>query len=341
MSRLPSTRKMVQFTGAKYRSGREVTLTIAVFAALYATGAPAQYNYPDRPLRMLIVFPPGGIADGFARIFAPPLADALGRPVVIENRPGANGIVGAEMAVKSAPDGYTLFIGNISHAINVTLYRKLNYDFVRDFAPVTLMNSVTTIAVVHSSAQVKSVKELIALAKARPGQIDYGSPGSGSAAHLAAALFSSMAGITMNHVPYKGGGPALVALIGGEIFLSFLTPVAVIQHLKTGKLRGLAVTSAKRSPLTPDLPTISESGLNGYDVFIWEGMMVPSGTPNEIISRLHAESVKALSRPDVNERLNALGVEGIGSTPGELASHIRSEIAKWAKLVNATGARVD
>ena len=301
----------------------------------------AQQSYPNRLIRLIVAFPPGGAADAFGRIIGPPLAEALGRPVVVENRPGAGTNIGAEIAAKSAPDGYTLFLGSISHAINVTLYNKLNYDFARDFAPVTHATSISLIVVVHPSIPAKSVKELIALAKARPGQLDYSSSGSGSVAHLGAAVFNSMAGMKMNHVPYKGGGPAVIALIGGEASVGFPTAPSVIQHVKAGKLRGLAVTSAQRSPFTPDLPTVSESGLSGYDVVAWDGIVVPVGTPNEIIARLNAETVKALKRQDVKERLDAVGLIPVGTTPDQFGAHIRSEIAKWAKAVKESGARAE
>jgi len=306
-----------------------------------ATMTQAQAQYPVKPVRLIVPFPPGGASDALGRIIGPPLAEALGRPVVIENRGGAGANIGAEIAAKSAPDGYTLFLGNVGHAINVTLYGRLNYDFVKDFAPVAQISSGSLIVVVHPSVPAKSVKELVALAMARPGQLDYSSSGSGSVAHLAAALFSNMAGVKMNHVSYKGGGPAVIALMGGEVSLGFPTMPSVIQHVKSGKLRGLAVSTPRRSPFMPDLPTISEAGVSGYEVSGWQGLLVPTGTPNEIISRLHAESVKALSRQEVKERLSATGIEPTGSTPEQFAGHIRREIAKWAKVVKASGARVD
>jgi len=301
----------------------------------------AQGQYPGKPVRLIVPFPPGGGTDTLARILGQKLADVLGQQVVIDNRPGAGTNIGAEIAAKAPPDGYTVLMGNIAHAINVTLYSKLSYDLVRDFAPVTLLASTPNILVVHPSLPVKSAKELIALAKARPGQLDYASSGGGSSAHLAAELFSNMAGVKMTHVPYKGGGPAVIALIGGQCSVGFATTPSVINHVKSGKLRGLAVTTAQRSPSTPDLPTISEAGVAGYEAGTWYGLLVPAGTAKEIVARLHAESVKLLKLPEVKERLDATGFEPIGSTPEQFAAYIRSEIEKWAKVVKASGARAD
>jgi tripartite-type tricarboxylate transporter receptor subunit TctC len=304
--------------------------------------APAQaQQYPTKPIRLILPFPPGGGSDAFARIFGPKLAEALGQPVVIENRPGAGANIGAEVAAKAPPDGYTLFLGNVAHAINVSLYSKLNYDLVRDFAAVSLLASTPNIVVVHPSVPAKSVKELIALAKARPDQLDVASSGAGSSAHLAGALFNNMAGTKMNHVPYKGGGPAVVALVGGQVSVGFATAPSVVQHVKGGKLRGLAVTSAQRSPSMPDLPTVSEAALKGYEAGTWYGMLVPAGTPKGVITRLHAESVKLLALPDVKQRLDASGFELIGTTPEQLAAYIRSEIDKWTKVVRSAGVRAD
>ncbi len=306
-----------------------------------AGGAAAQPQYPGRPVRLIVPFPPGGGTDTLARILGQKLTEALGQQVVIDNRPGAGTNIGAEIAAKAPPDGYTVLMGNIAHAINVTLYAKLSYDLVRDFAPVTLLASTPNILVVHPSVPARSAKELIALAKARPGQLDYASSGGGSSAHLAAELFNSMAGVKMTHVPYKGGGPAVIALVGGQCSVGFATTPSVLPQVKSGKLRGLAVTSAQRSASTPDLPTLSEAGVPGYDAGTWYGLLVPTGTPKEIIARLHAESTRQLRQPDVRERLDATGFEPIGNTPEEFGAYIRSEIEKWSKVVKASGARAD
>jgi tripartite-type tricarboxylate transporter receptor subunit TctC len=301
----------------------------------------AQAQYPTKPVRLIVPFPPGGGSDTLARILSPKLAEVLGQQLVIDNRPGGGTNIGAEIAAKSQPDGHTLLMGNVSHAINVTLYAKLNYDLVKDFAPVSLMASTPNILVVHPSVQAKSVKELVALARAQPGKLDYASSGSGSSAHLAAELFSSMAGVKMNHVPYKGGGPAVIALVGGQCQVGFATTPSVIQHVKSGKMRGLAVTSAQRSSSTPDLPTVSEAGVPGYEAGTWYGLLVPAGTPKGIVTRLHAESVKLLQLSDVRDRLDAAGFDPIGNSPAEFATHIRGEIAKWKKVVQAAGVRAD
>jgi tripartite-type tricarboxylate transporter receptor subunit TctC len=298
-------------------------------------------QYPSKPVRLIVPFPPGGGSDTLARILSPKLAEVLGQQLVIDNRPGGGTNIGAEIAAKSQPDGHTLLMGNVSHAINVTLYTKLGYDLVKDFAPVSLMASTPNILVVHPSVQAKSVKELVALARAQPGKLDYASSGSGSSAHLAAELFSSMAGVKMNHVPYKGGGPAVVALVGGQCQVGFATTPSVIQHVKSGKMRGLAVTSAQRSPSTPDLPTVSEAGVAGYEAGTWYGFLVPAGTPKAVVTRLHAESVKLLKLPDVRERLDAAGFDAIGSSSAEFSTYIRTEIDKWRKVVRAAGVRAD
>jgi tripartite-type tricarboxylate transporter receptor subunit TctC len=312
-----------------------------VFGVALATAAYAQAQYPAKPIRLIVPFPPGGGTDTLARVYGQKLGELLSQQVLIDNRPGGGTNIGAEIAAKSPPDGYTLFMGNISHTINVTLYSKLGYDLVRDFAPVTLLASTPNILVVHPSIPAKSVKDLVALAKARPGQIDYSSSGSGTSSHLAAELFSNMAGVKMTHVPYKGGGPSVVALVGGQVSVGFATTPSVISHIKSGKMRGLAVTTAQRSPLTPDLPTISEAGLPGYEAGTWYGLLVPAGTSKEIVTRLHGESVKLLKFPVVKDRLDAAGFETIGTTPDQFAAYIRTEIDKWAKVVRASGARAE
>ena len=236
---------------------------LSIIAAVLLAISSAHAQYPAKPVRLIVPFPPAAGTDTLARIYGQKLGDLLGQQVLIDNRPGGGTNIGAEIAAKSPPDGYTALMGNIAHAINVTLYSKLAYDFVKDFAPVTLLASTPNILVVHPSLPVRSVKELIALAKARPGQLDYASSGSGSSSHLAAELFSSMAGVKMTHIPYKGGGPAVVALAGGQVSVGFATTPSVIGHIKSGKMRGLAVTTAQRSPSTPELPTMSEAGRRG------------------------------------------------------------------------------
>jgi tripartite-type tricarboxylate transporter receptor subunit TctC len=311
-----------------------------LFAVVVASVAFAQ-QYPARPLRLIVPFAPGGGTDTLARAINTKLTEAFGRQVVIDNRPGAGANIGAEMAAKSAPDGYTLLMVSLSHAINASIYSKLNYDLIRDFAPVTLLAGTAHVLVVHPSLPARTVKELVALAKARPGQLDYASSGSGSTSHLAAALFGAMTGATMNHIPYKGGGPAVIALVGGEASVGFATTPSVIQHVRSGRLRGLAVTSLQRLPSAPDLPTVSESGVAGYEAVAWYALLVPAGTPREIVVRLHAETVRILGLADVRERLDAAGFEVMTSSPERCGTYMKSEVEKWAEVVKASGARVD
>jgi tripartite-type tricarboxylate transporter receptor subunit TctC len=320
---------------------KSLHVLLAAAAVFMGCIAAAQAQYPVKPIRFILPFPPGGGTDTLGRIIGAKLSEALGQQVVMDNRPGAGANIGAELAAKSPPDGYTLLMGNIAHSINVTLYSKLNYNFLRDLAPVSLLASTPNIVVVHPSVPATSIKQLVALAKARPNELDVASSGSGSSAHLAGVLFMQLAGVKMNHVPYKGGGPAVIALVSGEVSVGFATTPSVIAHIKSGRLRGLAVTGAQRSASTPDLPTVSEAGVKGYEVTGWYGILVPAGTPQDVISRLHAESVKVIKLPDVRQKLDAAGFEAIGTTPEEFGAFMRSEVEKWAKVVKAAGVRVD
>ena len=301
----------------------------------------AHAQYPSKTVRLIVPYPPGGGTDTLARVLSQRLGEALGQQVVIDNRPGAGANLGVEIAARAPNDGHTLLMAAISNAISASLYRKLNYDLVRDFAPITLLATTPHIVVVHPSLPVKSVKELIAFAKARPGQLAYSSSGSGTPSHLGGELFDSMAGVKLTHVPYKGGGPSVIALVGGEVSVGFATMPSVISHVKAGKLRGLAVTTAQRSPTTPDLPTVSEAGVPGYEMGSWYGLLSPAGTPREVVMRLNAEMAKILKLPDVKQRLDALGFEVLVSTPEEYGAFTKNEIEKWAKVVKASGARVD
>ena len=311
-------------------------VTLGAFPAL----ASAQ-TYPQKPIRFILPFPPGGGTDTLGRIVGQKLGESLGQQVVIDNRPGAGANIGAELAAKSPPDGYTIFMGNVAHTINESLYSKLNYDLVRDFAPVTMLGLTANIVVVHPSVPAKSLKELIALAKARPGELNYASSGSGSSSHLAGELFKNMAHINMTHIPYKGGGPAVVNLISGEASVGFATMPSALPHVKAGKLRALAVTTSQRSQAAPDLPTVAEAGVPGYEASTWYCLLLPAGTPHDIVARLNTEMVKVLGHADVKNRLTGLGYEITTTTPEQLAAHIRSEIAKWGKVVKATGIHVD
>jgi len=317
-----------------------------LFAALlpvllfYPVSATAQ-SYPARPIRLIVPFPPGGGTDTMARVIGPKLGEALGQQVVPENRGGAGANIGAEIAAKSPPDGYTLMLATITNAIGASLYSKLNYDLVRDFATITQLATTPHILVVHPSVPVKSVKEFVTLAKAKPGELAYSSSGSGSAAHLAGELFNSLTGVKTTHVPYKGGGPSMIALVGGEVSLAFATMPSAIGYVRSGRLRGIAVTTERRSPSAPELPTIAETGVAGYEAGSWYGLSAPAGTSKEIIARLHAETIKVTGLTDVKERLFNAGFEIVTSNPEQFAAFTRNEIQKWGKIVRAAGLRVD
>ncbi len=320
---------------------RNWSLLVSLLLCTVVSNAFAQAQYPAKPIRFILPFPPGGGTDTLGRMIAQKLGETLGQQVVSDNRPGGGANLGAEIAAKSPPDGYTIFMGNVAHTINVSLYPKLNYDLVKDFAPVSILASTPNILVVHPSLPVKSVKELIALTKSRPGQLDFASAGSGSSSHLAGELFNSMGGVKLTHIPYKGGGPAVVALISGQVPVGFATTPSVMPHVASGRLRGLAVTGDRRLPLAPDLPTISEAGITGYEASTWYGLLVPAATPLDIINRLHATTVKILALDDLKKRLESSGFQGIGSTPQDYAAYTNSEIAKWAKVIKAAGIRAD
>ena len=299
-------------------------------------------SYPVKPIRVIVPFPPGGIADLFARVIGQKFNEAWGQPGVVENRPGAGGNIGAEVVAKSAPDGYTLVTGSIgTHAVNVSIFRKLAYDPIRDFAPVSLIMEAEGLLVVHPSLPVKSVKELIALAKARPGQIAYASAGHGTAAHLAGELFKSMAKVDMVHVPYKGNVPAITDLIAGQTSLLFATMPTVLPHVQTGRLKALAVTSSARSPAAPQLPTVAESALPGFSVTNWIGFFAPAGTPRDVVTKLNAEVVRIMQAPDIQKRLASEGAKFSPWTPDQFAAFVKAEMTKWAKVVKEAGIRVD
>ena len=312
----------------------------ALAAAVFAATAQPQ-DYPAKPIRVVVPFPPGGGTDLMARTVVQKLGESLGATVVIDNRGGAGGTIGTEAAAKSPPDGYTLLVVSGAHAINPSLYRKLPYDTVRDFAPVTMFTSGPGLLVVHPSVPARTVKEFIALAKSRPGQLNYASAGIGTPPHLAGELFKTMAGVDMVHVPYKGNGPAYTDLVGGHVSVMFPTIPTAIPHVRAGKLRALAVTTRQRTAVAPELPTISESGVPGFDVSSWYGLLAPAGTPAAVVTRLQREIAKVLRLPEVGEKLVAQGLDLVGNTPEEFAAILKSEIAKWAKVVKASGARVD
>jgi tripartite-type tricarboxylate transporter receptor subunit TctC len=291
---------------------------------------------------MVLGFPPGGISDVLARALGARLSASLGQQVVIDTRAGAGTTIASEIVARSPPDGYTLFMQDITtHAINASLYKKLPYDTVRDFTPITLVASSALMLVVHPSLPAKSVKELIALAKARPGQIVYASSGNGTILHLAGETFKSMAGVDMIHVPYKGSAPAVQAVLGGEVALTVSTMPPALQQVKIGKLRALAVTTPKRNTAAPDVPTVSEAGLKGFEVVLYSGVLAPAGLPAAIVSKLNGELAKAVNSAEVKNIYNTLGVDPLTDTPEQFAAHIASEIGKLGKAVRAAGAHVD
>jgi len=304
---------------------------------LFAGVVQAASSYPLRPIRMIVAYPPGGGTDQVGRVMAEQLTQTLGQQVVVDNRGGATGNIGTELAARAAPDGYTLLMGNVApNAVNVSLFRKLGFDPVKDFAPVSLVAITPNILVAHPSLPVKSIKDLIALAKAKPGTLNFPSAGVGSSSHLAGELLKSLAGISMVHVPFKGGGPALVATIAGEVQIMFATMPAAMPHVKSGKVRPVAVTTTRRSQAMPELPTIAESGVKGYDAATWYGLLAPAGTPKAIVDRLHGDTVKILAGP-TRQRLEAQGFEPDGGTPAAFAAYIQSEIVKWAKVIKDAG----
>ena len=309
--------------------------------ALLASPAFAQ-RYPDKPVRLVIPFPPGGPVDNIARPIVPKISEGLGQPVLVDNRGGAGGALGAAAVAKAAPDGYTILWGSAGPvAINVSLHPNIPYDPVKDFAPITLALSTQVILTVHPNLKVNTVKELIALAKASPGKINYASVGSGSSPYLAMELFANMAGIKMLHVPYKGGADAMNDLVAGRVDLIFLGVSSVAPHIKAGKLKALAVATTRRAAALPDVPTVSEAGVPGYDANSWHGLLAPAGTPRPIIDQLNGVIVKVLHLPEVAGVLVKQGAEPVGSKPEEFGAYIRSEVAKWAKVIKDSNIKAE
>ena len=309
---------------------------------LCAAGLASAQTYPTKPIQFIVPFPPGGGNDTVARAIAQQASPALGQPIVVDNRPGAGGIIGADAAAKAAPDGHTIFLGGVAtHAVNPHLHPKLSYDPIKDFAPITLVASAPSVLVVHPSVPARTIADFAAYARANPGKLNYASNGNGSSSHMAAVLYETNAGVKMTHVPYKGVGPALTDLMSGRIELMFNSIVAILPHIQAGKLRALAVTSKSRSSLLPDVPSIAESGWPAYEAGSWYGILAPAGTPPAIIDRLHREIVKSLKEPEVQKRLAGEGAEVIGSTPQEFAAHIRSELARMGQAIKAAGIKLE
>jgi tripartite-type tricarboxylate transporter receptor subunit TctC len=314
---------------------------IVIICAALAAGAVFAENYPNKPIRMIVAVPPGGPADTLARLVGPRLGEALGQTVVIDNRPGANGIIAYDMAARSTPDGYTFVLVAAGVAINPSLYRNVQYDPVKDFSPITLGITVPNILVVHPSVPATSVRQLIALAKAKPGKVAFASAGNGTSGHLALELFRQASGIDVVHVPYKGGGPALTDVIGGQVQALFSIALAATPQVKAGKVRALAITSATRSPVAPDLPTIAESGFPGFEVIGWFGWLAPAKAPKEVVNRLNREIVRILNMSAVHDRLLSLSTVPVGDTPAQFAGFIRSERDKWAKVIRTAGIKLE
>ena len=311
-------------------------------AACGAVLAQAAANYPNKPVRLIVPFPPGGGNDIVARTVGRKLTDSFAQQVVIDNRGGASGNIGAETAAHAAPDGYTLFLGGIgSHGINPGLHARLPYDPVKDFAPISLIGSAPLLAVVPLSLPAKSLGEFIQLAKMRSGQLNFASSGTGTIAHLAAELLNLSAKIKVQHVPYKGTGPALTDLLGGQVQIMFNSAVSMLPQVRAGRLRAIAMTGARRSPAMPDLPTVAESGVPGYEATSWYGVLAPAGTPRPIVDKISHEITKVVQMPDVRERLIGDGAEPAGTSPAEFAAHIKRELARWAKVIQEANIRVE
>ncbi|NBR28720.1 MAG: tripartite tricarboxylate transporter substrate binding protein [Betaproteobacteria bacterium] len=318
------------------QSPRAVALLLLA-AAFFAAPALSADNYPSKPIRLLIPFAPGGGTDILARMVAQRLSETLGQAMVADNRPAVDGVVASETLARSAPDGYTLLLVSSSHAINPAIGRKLPYDTIRDFSPITQTASQQMFLVVHPSLPIKSVKELIDYAKAKPNSLNYGS--SSNATALPMELFNSMAGIKTTHIPYKGSAPMLNDLLGGQINLSIAAAVSALPHIKSGRLRNLAIGDSKRSTILPDLPTIAEAGVPGYQAVIWSGMLAPAKTPRAIIDKLYKETVRVVQAPEFKERLVQLGSDAVGSTPEQWGEFIKTEIDKWGKIAKIAGVK--
>jgi tripartite-type tricarboxylate transporter receptor subunit TctC len=314
---------------------------VLCMALLVSSTAAFAQSYPAKPIRIIVPYAPGGSTDVVFRILAPRLTEILGQQIVIDNRPGAASTIGLEIVAKSPPDGYTVGVSNIAYGANPAIYKKMPFDSEKDLVPVTLVSIVTLVATVHPSLPARSIKALIALAKSNPGTLTYGSAGNGSANHLATERFAHMAGIKLLHIPYKGGGPAVVSIVQGETSILLATIPSSIQHFKTGKLIPLAVSSAKRNSALPELPTISEAGVPGYEAIEWQGLMVPAGTPPAVIRTLYQATTKASQTPEVREKVAGLGAEFVNTTPEEFDQFLKRELSVWSKVVREVGIKID
>jgi len=317
-----------------------LVLAAAALVALGASVAQAQ-DYPSRPVRVVVPFSPGGAVDGPMRVIAQELSKRLGQQVIVDNKPGAGATIGTDVVAKAPADGYTLLLASQTNAISATLYPKLPYDPIEDFTPISLIGREPGVLVVHPSLPVKTFQEFVAYVKERPGRVDYASSGNGSGQHLFVALLASMTGMKMNHVPYRGSGQATADLLGGQVQLSIPGTAGMVGHIKAGKLRALAVTGAKRSPQLPDVPTVMESGVPGYEAYVWMGLLAPKGTPAPIVDKLFRELTQALATSEVKTYMASAGIEIVGSTPAEFATFFRAEKELWARVIRETGAKID
>ncbi len=311
---------------------RSATALAAIAWVLAASGVAAQ-TWPAKPINLVVPFPPGGSSDVLARSLGDKLSQSLGQPVVIESKPGAGATVGADYVAKARPDGYTLLMGAVHHTIATSVYRKLPYDFEKSFAPITTVALVPNVLVVNARSPATDVKSLVALAKASPGKLSYGSNGNGTVQHLIGTQFSGIAGIELLHVPYKGSAPLTTDLLGGQVDMSFDTLTPLVPHIRAGKLRALAVTTAKRSSTLPDVPTLAESGMKDFDQGTWFGVLAPAATPKEVVEKLNAEMVKIIQSPEFRKRMEEIGAEPVGDTPARMAAQIRDDTAKYARLI--------
>ena len=322
---------------------RNVSIRFALAAIALASiaGITQAQDYPARPVRVIVPFSPGGAVDGPMRIVAQELSKRMNQQVVVENKPGAGATLGTEIVAKAAPDGYTLLLASQTNAISASLYKSLTYDPIEDFAPISLIGREPGVLVVNPALPVKTFEEFLAYVKERPGQLDYASSGNGSGQHLFMALLLNSTGLSMNHIPYKGSGQATADLLGGQVMVSIPGTAGMVGHIKAGKLRALAVSGARRSPQLPDVPTVMESGVPGYEAYVWLGLLAPKGTPRPIIERLHREVQQALATPEVKTYMANSGIEIVGSAPEEFDRFFRAEKDLWAKVVRATGAKID
>jgi tripartite-type tricarboxylate transporter receptor subunit TctC len=316
-------------------------VVLAAVLLVLASAASAQEPYPARPIRLIVAFPPGGSVDTVARVIGPPLGASLGQPVVVENRSGASGNIGTEQAARAKPDGYTLLIHTIPFVANASLYQRMPYDPLRDFAAVSLLCASPAVLIVHPSVPARSVAELIALAKAKPGALNYSAAGAGTNPHMAGELFNMLGGVDIVAVQYKGGGPALVAVLGGEVGITFQNISEAVPHVQSGKLRALGVTSAKRAAALPGVPTIAEAGVPGYEFTTWHGVLAPRGTPDGTVNLLNARLAQVLHSSDVSARFAQMGLDVIASTPAEFSAHLQKELDKWGKLVRERHIKVE